>query len=114
MKTNIIYIVTTTILLFGCVDTKQKLGYEAEYKNEVDIYVGDVNSTDVIENGLIPTMPSLETVSSIEHDDVVLYAPNGMIINGSDEHTKLAEQFLSAYQVTQMGNTLVNFIRHCI
>ena len=48
MKTKIIYIAVTTILLFGCVDTKQKLGYEAEYENEVDIYVGDVKSTDVI------------------------------------------------------------------
>ena len=46
---------------------------------------------------LVGEMRDLETVSSIEHDDVVLYASNGMIINGSDEHTKLAEQFLSAY-----------------
>ena len=98
MKTKIIYIAVTTILLFGCVDTKQKLGYEAEYENEVDIYVGDVKSTDVIRKWFDSyNARDLETVSSIEHDDVVLYAPNGMIINGSDEHTKLAEQFLSAY-----------------
>ena len=98
MKTKIIYIAVTTILLFGCVDTKQKLGYEAEYENEVDIYVGEIKSTDVIRKWFDSyNARDLETVSSIEHDDVVLYAPNGMIIKGSDEHTKLAEQFLSAY-----------------
>ena len=98
MKTKIIYIAVTTILLLGCVDTKQKLGYEAEYENEVDIYVGDVKSTDVIRKWFDSyNARDLETVSSIEHDDVVLYAPNGMIINGSDEHAKLAKQFLSAY-----------------
>ena len=98
MKTKIIYIAVTAILFLGCVDTKQKLGYEAEYENEVDIYVGDVKSTDVIRKWFDSyNARDLETVSSIEHDDVVLYAPNGMIIKGSDEHTKLAEQFLSAY-----------------
>ena len=98
MKTKIIYIAVTTILLFGCVDTKQKLGYEAEYENEVDIYVGDVKSTDVIRKWFDSyNARDLETVSSIEHDDVVLYAPNGMIINGSEQHSELAKQFLAAY-----------------
>ena len=76
MKTKIIYIAVTTILLFGCVDTKQKLGYEAEYENEVDIYVGEIKSTDVIRKWFDSyNARDLETVSSIEHDDVVLYAP---------------------------------------
>ena len=39
----------------------------------------------------------METVSSIEHDDVVLYAPNGMIIKGSDQHAELAKEFLSVF-----------------
>ena len=35
-------------LFLGCADTKQKLGYESENGNEVDIYVGNVESTEII------------------------------------------------------------------
>ena len=98
MKTNIICAVAISILLLGCADTKQKLGYESENGNEVDIYVGNVESTEIIRKWFDSyNARDLETVSSIEHDDVVLYAPNGMIIKGSDQHTELAKEFLSAY-----------------
>ena len=98
MKKNIIYTIAASILFLGCADTKQKLGYESENGSEVDIYVGDVESTEVIRKWFDSyNARGLETVSSIEHDDVVLYAPNGRIINGSDEHTGRAKEFLSAY-----------------
>ena len=98
MKTNIICAVAISILLLGCADTKQKLGYESENGNEVDIYVGNVESTEIIRKWFDSyNARDLETVSSIEHDDVVLYAPNGMIIKGSDQHSELAKEFLSAF-----------------
>ena len=98
MKTNIICAIATSILFLGCADTKQKLGYESENGSEVDVYVGNLESTEIIRKWFDSyNARDLETVSSIEHDDVVLYAPNGMIIKGSDQHTELAKEFLSAY-----------------
>ena len=98
MKTNIIYTIMASIMFLGCADTKQKLGYEAVNDGEVDVYVGDLESTEIIRKWFDSyNARDLETVSSIEHDDVVLHAPNGMIIKGSEQHTELAQQFLSAY-----------------
>ena len=98
MKTNIIYIMVLSVMLLGCADTKQKLGYEDENGSEVDVYVGDLESTEIIRTWFNSyNNKDLETVSSIEHDDVVLYAPNGMVIKGSKQHSELAQEFLSAY-----------------
>ena len=98
MKTNIIYIIMVSIMFLGCADTQQKLGYETVNDGEVDVYVGDLESTEIIRKWFDSyNARDLETVSSIEHDDVVLHAPNGMIIRGSEQHTELAQQFLSAY-----------------
>ena len=98
MKTNIIYIIMVSIMFLGCVDTQQKIGYETVNDGEVDVYVGDLESTEIIRKWFDSyNARDLETVSSIEHDDVVLHAPNGMIIRGSEQHTELAQQFLSAY-----------------
>ena len=98
MKTNIIYAIMASIIFLGCTETKQKLGYETENDGEVDVYVGDLESTEIIRKWFDSyNARDLETVSSIEHDDVVLHAPNGMIIRGSEQHTELAQQFLSAY-----------------
>ena len=85
-------------MFLGCVDTQQKIGYETVNDGEVDVYVGDLESTEIIRKWFDSyNARDLETVSSIEHDDVVLHAPNGMIIKGSEQHTELAQQFLSAY-----------------
>ena len=98
MKTNIIYAIMASVIFLGCTETKQKLGYETENNSEVDIYVGDLESTEVIRKWFDSyNARDLETVSSIEHDDVVLHAPNGMIIRGSEQHAELAQEFLSAY-----------------
>ena len=98
MKTNIICAIAISVLLLGCADTKQKLGYESENGSEVDIYAGNVESTEIIRKWFDSyNARDLETVSSIEHEDVVLHAPNGMIINGSEQHSELAKQFLTAY-----------------
>ncbi len=97
MKTNIICVIAA-ILFLGCDDTKQKLGYESENGTEVDIYVGNLKSTEIIRKWFDSyNARDLETVSSIEHEDVVLHAPNGMIINGREQHSELAKQFLAAY-----------------
>ena len=98
MKTNIIYTIMVSIMFLGCADTQQKLGYETVNDGEVDVYVGDLESVEIIRKWFDSyNARDLETVSSIEHDDVVLHAPNGMIIRGSEQHTELAQQFLSAY-----------------
>ena len=98
MRTNITCILAATILFLGCNETKSKLGYETEYEKEVDINVGDIKSTDIIRKWFDSyNKRDLETVSSLEHNDVVLHAPNGMIIKGSENHKELAQQFLSAY-----------------
>ena len=87
-----------SILFLGCVDTKQKLGYEVENDTNADIYVGNVESTEIIKKWFDSyNSRDLETVSSIEHEDVVLHAPNGMILRGSEKHSELSKQFLSAY-----------------
>ncbi len=86
------------MMFLGCVDTKQKLGYEAENDAEANIYAGDVESTEIIKKWFDSyNARDLETVSSIEHDDVMLHAPNGMIVRGSEQHSELSKQFLSAY-----------------
>ena len=98
MKTNIIYAIMASVIFLGCTETKQKLGYETVNDGEVDVYVGDLESTEIIRKWFDSyNARDLETVSNIEHDDVVLHAPNGMIIRGSEQHTELAQQFLSAY-----------------
>ena len=98
MRKYIICAIASSMLFLSCDEVKQKLGYEAENGKEVDIYVGDLESTDVIRKWFESyNARDLETVASIEHEDVVLYAPNGMIIKSSQEHTELAAQFLAAY-----------------
>lgn len=87
-----------SVMFLGCVDTKQKLGYEVENDTNADIYVGNVESTEIIKKWFDSyNSRDLETVSSIEHEDVVLHAPNGMIVRGSEKHSELSKQFLSAY-----------------
>jgi len=98
MKTNIICVMLLSIVFFGCVDTKQKMGYELENDTNADIYIGNIASTDIIKKWFDSyNARDLETVSSIEHDDVVLHAPNGMILKGSEKHSELSTQFLLAY-----------------
>ena len=98
MRKYIICAIASSMLFLSCDEAKQKLGYEAENGKEVNIYVGDLESTDVIRKWFESyNARDLETVASIEHEDVVLYAPNGMIIKSSQEHTELAAQFLAAY-----------------
>lgn len=98
MRVNILYTIIASMLILGCSETKQKLGYEVENGNDISVSVGDLESTEIIRRWFDSyNARDLETVASIEHDDVVLYAPNGMIINGSEKHTELAKEFLSAF-----------------
>ena len=98
MRKYIVCTIVSTLLFLSCDVTKQKLGYESENGNEVDIYAGNLESTDVIKKWFDSyNARDLETVESIEHEDIVLHAPNGMIIKSSQEHTELAAQFLAAY-----------------
>ena len=97
MRKYIICAIASSMLFLSCDEAKEKLGYESENGNEVDIYAGSLESTDVIKKWFDSyNARDLETVESIEHDDIVLHAPNGMIIKSSQEHTELAAQFLAA------------------
>ena len=109
MRKYIICAIASSMLFLSCDEVKQKLGYEAENGKEVDIYVGDLESTDVIRKWFESyNARDLETVASIEHEDVVLYAPSGMIIKSSQEHTELAAQFLAAYPYRLHHNLIMD------
>ena len=98
MRKYIVCAIAYSLLFLSSDDAKQKLGYESENGNIVDIYAGNLESTDVIKKWFDSyNARDLETVESIEHEDIVLHAPNGMIIKSSQEHTELAAQFLAAY-----------------
>ena len=49
MRKYIICAIASSMLFLSCDEAKKKLGYESENGKEVDIYVGDLESTDVIE-----------------------------------------------------------------
>ena len=62
------------MLFLSCDETKQRLGYESENSKEVDVYLGNLESTDVIRKWFESySARGLETFASIEHEDVVLY-----------------------------------------
>tara|TARA_Y100000768_G_C23980751_1_gene685649 strand:- start:2529 stop:3032 length:504 start_codon:yes stop_codon:yes gene_type:complete len=93
-----------TILLFSLIiinactsSDKQNIGYEIEESKKVAITAGKLSSTDVMEEFFDAyNNRDLESVYSLEHEDIILYAPNGMMIEGRDKHKELSQQFLDA------------------
>ena len=74
MKTKIIYIAVTVILFLGCVDTKQKLGYEAEY---IQQYIQHSNRKNVefieIENWNSSQIASFKQIPKHVFDEPLYY-----------------------------------------
>ena len=90
------------ILLFivGCSTptiTPSVIGYENDNGKNFDIISGNLSSTDVVKAYFDAyNAKDLQAVYNLEHSDVVLYAPNGMMIEGPKQHLELGEQFLEA------------------
>ena len=86
------------IIINSCTTSNnQKIGYEIEESKKVAISAGKISSTDVIEEFFSAyNNRDLESVYELEHDDIILYAPNGMMIEGRDKHRELSQQFLEA------------------
>ena len=57
MRINILYTIIASMLILGCGETKQKLGYEVENGNDISVSVGDLESTEII-SCLLYTSPS--------------------------------------------------------
>ena len=97
-KTLLIF---SLIILNSCTTSdKQNIGYEIEESKKVAITAGKLSSTDVIEKFFDAyNNRDLESVYALEHDDIILYAPNGMMIEGRDKHKELSQQFLDANSI---------------
>mgnify|MGYP001169603417 CR=1 FL=1 len=96
-----IILLFSLIILNACATSDtQKIGYEIEESKKVAITVGNLSSTDVIEKFFSAyNNRDLESVYTLEHDDIILYAPNGMMIEGRDKHKELSQQFLDANSI---------------
>ncbi|MEL0009849.1 MAG: nuclear transport factor 2 family protein [Flammeovirgaceae bacterium] len=75
----------------------KKIGFEIEDGSKVNIYGGSQEGVAIMEAFFDAyNERRVEDVSKLEHDDIELFAPNGMFIKGSDEHAKLSNMFLEA------------------
>lgn len=87
-------------LIVGCTNTTPTetiIGYENDNGRSFEIKGGDVSSTDVVKAFFDAyNKKDLEAVYNLEHEDVVLYAPNGMMVEGSKQHFELGKGFLEA------------------
>ena len=56
------------MLFLSCDEAKERLGYESENSKEVDIYLGNLESTDVIRKWFESySARGLEIITNIEH-----------------------------------------------
>ena len=90
-------------IIVGCstpTPTPTTIGYENDNGTKHDITSGNVSSTEVVKAYFDAyNAKDLQAVYNLEHDDVVLYAPSGMVVEGPKQHLELGEQFLEANPV---------------
>ena len=90
-------------IIVGCSTTTPTptiIGYENDNGTNYDITSGNVTSTEVVKAYFEAyNAKDLQAVYNLEHDDVVLYAPSGMVVEGPKQHLELGEQFLEANPV---------------
>ena len=90
-------------IIVGCSTTTPTptiIGYENDNGTNYDITSGNVNSTEVVKAYFDAyNTKNLQAVYNLEHDDIVLYAPSGMMVEGPKQHLELGEQFLEANPV---------------
>ena len=74
------------------------IGYEMnDEKNTVDIVAGDLASTEVVKAFFAAyNKADLETVITMEHDDVMFYTPTGAVIEGNKTHYEMGKAFFEA------------------
>lgn len=90
-------------IIVGCstpTPTPTIIGYENDNGTKSDITSGNVSSTEVVKAYFDAyNAKDLQAVYNLEHDDVVLYAPSGMVVEGPEQHLELGEQFLETNPV---------------
>ena len=97
-------LITIIFIIQGCTQNvttiesaHRKIGFEMEEGNKVNIYGGSQDGVSIMEDFFDAyNERRVDDVSKLEHDDIELYAPNGMIVKGSEEHAKLSNMFLEA------------------
>ena len=91
------------------------IGYENDNTSKYNIVNGDINSVEIVKAYFDAyNNRDLQAVYELEHEDVLLYAPNGMIIESSKQHLEGGEKFLAAnkfakWEITWSISTHVNF-----
>ena len=84
-------------IIVGCstptpTPTATVIGYETADGTTLEITRGDVSSTEVVKAYFDAyNAKDLQAVYNLEHDDVVLYAPNGMTIESPQQQLELGE-----------------------
>jgi len=86
-------------IIVGCstpTPTPTIIGYENDNGTKHDITSGNVSSTEVVKAYFDAyNAKDLQAVYNLEHDDVVLYAPSGMVVEGPKQHLELGEHDLT-------------------
>jgi hypothetical protein len=78
--------------------TPTVIGYEINDENKtIDILAGDMASTAIVKAFFgAYNNADLETVKTMEHEDVIYYTPSGAVIEGRDAHLEMAKEFFAA------------------
>ena len=80
-------------IIVGCstpTSTPAVIGYENYNGTTLEITSGNVSSTEVVKAYFDAyNAKDLQAVYNLEHDDVVLYAPSGMTVEGRKQHLEL-------------------------
>ena len=125
MKKLIILFSTLALIISSCVNPVSSnqniesktvvIGYENDNTSKYNIINGDINSVEIVKAYFDAyNNRDLEAVYELEHEDVLLYAPNGMMIESSKQHLEGGEKFLAANQFAKWEiiwsiSTHVNF-----
>ena len=125
MKNLIILFFLPVLIITSCVNiessnqsTESKpivIGYESDKNGKYKIVNGDINSVEIVKAYFDAyNKKDLQAVYNLEHEDVSLFAPNGMTIESSKQHLEGGEKFLAANQYAKWDiiwsiSTHVNF-----
>ena len=125
MKNFILQLSLTVLILSGCSNPDSSnqiaenkpvtIGYESDDNGEYKIVNGDLNSVEIVKAYFEAyNKRDLQAVYKLEHEDVLLYAPNGMMIESSNQHLEGGKKFFEVNQYAKWDiiwsiSTLVNF-----
>lgn len=125
MKNIILQLSVIVLILSGCGSpnssnqlTKNKtvkIGYESDDNGRYEIVNGDLNSVEIVKAYFDAyNNRDLEAVYELEHEDVLLFAPNGMMVDSSKQHLELGKKFMEVNEYAKWDiiwsiSTHVNF-----